>query len=55
VSCWNRFGLDFSAACDLADATMMIKESLRGNSMYTTARLRSAFHMALRPDVASIL
>jgi D-glycero-D-manno-heptose 1,7-bisphosphate phosphatase len=50
VSCWNRFGLDFSAACDLADATMMIKETLRGNPMVTTTRLRNAFHMALRPE-----
>jgi D-glycero-D-manno-heptose 1,7-bisphosphate phosphatase len=49
VSCWNRFGLDFSAACDLADATDMIQEALRGNPMVTTARLRNAFHMALRP------
>jgi histidinol-phosphate phosphatase family protein len=50
VSCWNRFGLDFSAACDLADATLMIKEALRGNPMVTTTRLRNAFHMALRPE-----
>jgi D-glycero-D-manno-heptose 1,7-bisphosphate phosphatase len=50
VASWNRFGLNFSAACDVADATWMIKESLRGNSMVTTARLRSAFHMALRPE-----
>jgi D-glycero-D-manno-heptose 1,7-bisphosphate phosphatase len=50
VTCWNRFGLDFSAACDLADATLMIQETLRGNKMYTTARLRGAFHMALRPE-----
>jgi D-glycero-D-manno-heptose 1,7-bisphosphate phosphatase len=55
VSCWNRFGLDFSAACDLADATMMIKESLRGNPMFTTARMRNAFHMALRPDISPVL
>lgn len=50
VASWNRFGLNFSAACDVADATWMITESLRGNSMVTTARLRSAFHMALRPE-----
>jgi D-glycero-D-manno-heptose 1,7-bisphosphate phosphatase len=50
VSCWNRFGLDFSAACDLTDATMMIKEALRGNQMVTTTRLRNSFHMALRPE-----
>jgi len=50
VSCWNRFGLNFSAACDVADATLMIKEALRGNSMVTTTRLRNAFHMALRPE-----
>lgn len=50
VACWNRFGFDFSAACDLADATDMIQEGLRGNPMVTTARLRNAFHMALRPE-----
>jgi len=50
VTCWNRFGFNFAAACDLADATMMIQESLRGNPMFTTARLRNAFHMALRPE-----
>ncbi|MEO8607714.1 MAG: HAD family hydrolase [Chloroflexota bacterium] len=55
VSCWNRFGLDFSAACDLADATMMIQEALRGNSMVTTTRLRNAFHMALRPEESLVL
>jgi D-glycero-D-manno-heptose 1,7-bisphosphate phosphatase len=47
---WNRFGFNFSAACDLTDATMMIKETLRGNPMFATARLRNAFHMALRPE-----
>jgi histidinol phosphatase-like enzyme len=50
VSCWNRFGLDFSAACDLSDATTMIQEALRGNPMAATRRLRNAFHMALRPE-----
>lgn len=55
VSCWNRFGLDFAAACDLADATTMIQESLRGNPMTSTARLRNAFHMALRPEEALVL
>jgi hypothetical protein len=39
----------------LADATMMIKESLRGNPMFTTARMRNAFHMALRPDISPVL
>lgn len=55
VSCWNRFGLDFSAACDLADAVLMIKEALRGNQMPSTARLRSAFHMALHPETGLVL
>jgi len=55
VSCWNRFGLDFAAACDLADATLMIQESLRGNQMISTARLRNAFHMALRPEESLVL
>ncbi len=55
VSCWHRFGLDFAAACDLADATMMIQEALRGNAMYTTARLQNAFHQALHPADALVL
>jgi D-glycero-D-manno-heptose 1,7-bisphosphate phosphatase len=55
VPSWNRFGLDFAAACDLADATTMIKEALRGNVMSSTDRLRSAFHMALRPEEALVL
>jgi D-glycero-D-manno-heptose 1,7-bisphosphate phosphatase len=55
VSCWNRFGFDFAAACDLADATTMIREALRGNPMAATARLRGAFHMALHPEVGVVL
>jgi D-glycero-D-manno-heptose 1,7-bisphosphate phosphatase len=55
VNCWHRFGFDFAAACDLADATMMIQELLRGNEMYTTDRLRNAFHMALRPEESLVL
>lgn len=55
VSCWNRFGLDFAAACDLADATMMIREALKGNAMVSTARLRNSFHMALRPEESLVL
>ncbi|MBL8117294.1 MAG: D-glycero-beta-D-manno-heptose 1,7-bisphosphate 7-phosphatase [Anaerolineae bacterium] len=55
VPAWDRFGLKFSAACDLADATMMIKESLRGNDMSSTDRLRNAFHMALHPNEAWVL
>jgi D-glycero-D-manno-heptose 1,7-bisphosphate phosphatase len=50
IHCVNRFGLDFSAAADLADATMLIRETLNGNPMYTTARLRNAFHMGLRVE-----
>jgi D-glycero-D-manno-heptose 1,7-bisphosphate phosphatase len=55
VNCWNRFAFDFSAACDLADATMMIKEALRGNPMTSTTRLKNAFHMALRPEESFVL
>ncbi|MBI5668526.1 MAG: HAD family hydrolase [Chloroflexi bacterium] len=55
VSSWHRFGLDFSAACDLEDAVTMIKESLRGNPMPSTARLRGAFHMGLHPETSLVL
>ena len=55
VPSWNRFGLEFSAACDLEDAVLMIKESLRGNPMPSTARLRGAFHMALHPETSLVL
>jgi D-glycero-D-manno-heptose 1,7-bisphosphate phosphatase len=55
VPCWHRFGLDFAAACDLADATVMIKEALQGHVMVSTDRLRNAFHMALHPEESLIL
>ncbi len=55
VPCWHRFGLEFAAACDLADATGMIKEALQGHVMPSTDRLRSAFHMALRPEESLVL
>lgn len=55
VPAWDRFGLNFSAACDLADATHMIKEALEGNPMNSTDRLRKSFHMALRPQDAWVL
>ncbi len=55
VSCWNRFGLEFAAACDLADAVIMIREALRGNHLTSTPRLRSAFHLALHPEASVVL
>lgn len=55
VPAWDRFGLNFSAACDLADATQMIIEALAGNAMNSTDRLRRSFHMALRPQDALVL
>lgn len=55
VPSWNRFGLEFSAACDLEDAVHMIKESLRGNPMPSTARFRGALHMALHPETSLVL
>ena len=55
VPAWDRFGLNFSAACDLADATQMIKAALAGNAMNSTDRLRRSFHMALRPQDAWVL
>jgi D-glycero-D-manno-heptose 1,7-bisphosphate phosphatase len=55
VNCWNRFAFDFSAACDLTDATHMIKEALRGNQMISTSRFKNAFHMALRPEESLVL
>lgn len=55
VPCWNRFGLEFAAACDLADATVMIREALAGNPMHSTDRLRNAFHMGLHPEDSMVL
>ncbi|MCB9453185.1 MAG: D-glycero-beta-D-manno-heptose 1,7-bisphosphate 7-phosphatase [Anaerolineaceae bacterium] len=56
VPCWNRFGLDFGAAYDLADATTVIKRVLNGEAVHATNRLRDAFHMALRnPEDALVL
>jgi len=52
---WNRFGLNFAAACDIADATTMIRAALAGHPMESTARLRNAFHMALHPREALVL
>lgn len=50
VPSWDRFGLNFSAACDLADATQMIKSALDGHHMNSTERLRRSFHRALHPQ-----
>lgn len=55
VTSWHRFGLEFAAACDLADATTMIQEALHGNLMPSTSRLRNAFHMALHPEESLVL
>jgi len=52
---WNRFGLNFAAACDLTDATTMIRGALAGNPLESTVRLRNAFHMALHPREALVL
>jgi len=54
VPCWQRFGLDFAAACDLLDASMMIKEALRGNRMQTTVRLRDALRAGLQLESLGI-
>ncbi len=54
VPCWQRFGLDFAAACDLLDASMMIKEALRGNRMQTTVRLRDALRTGLQLESLGI-
>jgi D-glycero-D-manno-heptose 1,7-bisphosphate phosphatase len=48
VPSWHRFGLNFGAACDLKDATTMIKLALKGETLHTTPQMRNAFHMALR-------
>lgn len=49
---WDRLGVDMSAACDVADAAYIIKERLAGRPVITTDRLKSAFHMGLRPQDA---
>jgi D-glycero-D-manno-heptose 1,7-bisphosphate phosphatase len=54
VPCWQRFGLDFAAACDLLDASMMIKEALRGNRMQSTIRLRNALRNGLQLESLGI-
>ena len=54
VPCWQRFGLDFNAACDLLDASMMIKEALRGNRMQSTMRLRNALRSGLQLESLGI-
>jgi D-glycero-D-manno-heptose 1,7-bisphosphate phosphatase len=54
VPCWQRFGLDFAAACDLLDASMMIKEAIRGNRMQSTIRLRNALRNGLQLESLGI-
>jgi D-glycero-D-manno-heptose 1,7-bisphosphate phosphatase len=54
VPCWQRFGLEFSAAFDLLDASMMIKEALRGNRMQSTIRLRNALRNGLQLESLGI-
>jgi D-glycero-D-manno-heptose 1,7-bisphosphate phosphatase len=54
VPCWQRFGLEFAAAFDLLDASMMIKEALRGNRMQSTVRLRNALRNGLQLESVGI-
>ncbi|MCI0351031.1 MAG: HAD family hydrolase [Acidobacteriales bacterium] len=54
VPCWQRFGLEFAAAYDLLDASMMIKEALRGNRMQSTIRLRNALRNGLQLESLGI-
>lgn len=55
VKCWQLFRDDLCAACDLADATTLIKETLQGKHPFTTTRFRSAFHLGLYPQEPRIL
>ena len=55
AKCLIDYPVHFGAACDLDDATMMIKSVLRGKPMNTTPRLRRAFHMGLSPYEISVL
>jgi D-glycero-D-manno-heptose 1,7-bisphosphate phosphatase len=50
VPCWHRFGLNFTAACDLADATMMIKEALRGHSTTRGEQVWGSHSMMLEAE-----
>lgn len=49
---WDRLGVDLSAACDVADAALIIKERLAGHPVITTDRLKSAFRNGLRAQDA---
>jgi D-glycero-D-manno-heptose 1,7-bisphosphate phosphatase len=51
VPSWERFGLNFAAAYDLADATQMLKDMIKGHSAPSTARFRDSFHMALHSSI----
>jgi len=55
VQCLQRFPVDFWAACDLQDATTMIKYALEGKPLQSTPRLRSAFHMGLHTEELLVL
>jgi D-glycero-D-manno-heptose 1,7-bisphosphate phosphatase len=55
VQCLQRFPVDFHAACDLDDATTMIKSVLAGDEMSATPRMRSAFHMGFRTEELLVL
>lgn len=52
---WSRFPVRFGAACDLADATNMILDTLNGQEADSTPRLRRAFHLALNPQELNVL
>jgi D-glycero-D-manno-heptose 1,7-bisphosphate phosphatase len=54
VPAFDRFGINFSAAYDLAEAAHMIKEALDGNTMNNSDRLRKTFHMPLHPQDAGV-
>ncbi len=55
IPSWDRFGLNFAAACDLADAAGMIEDALHGEPMVSTKRFRSAVHMAMHPHELPVL
>lgn len=52
---WDKFGVDLSAAVDVADAAFIVKEHLAGRPVNTTDRLKNAFRMGLRSQEAWVL
>lgn len=55
ANCFLEHPVRVGVACDLADAVQLILSALKGETIYSTPRLRRSFHMALHPQELLVL